>query len=226
MRCGVREFVLISTDKAVNPSSVMGATKRVAELIVRASGPGRTPASLRCGSATCWAATAASCQVFQQQIARGGPVTVTHPDMRRYFMLIPEAVSLVLHAAARPGDGTIYVLNMGEQVNLVEFARNVIRLAGYVPEDEIPITFVGPRPGEKLSEELWEEGEIVEGSGVDSFYVLRHKPVPPHWRTLMSELEAAAAAEDEERVVSLLVEMVPTFVPGAQAPRSQPAAAR
>jgi FlaA1/EpsC-like NDP-sugar epimerase len=156
--------------------------------------------------------------VFQQQIARGGPVTVTHPEMRRYFMLIPEAVSLVLHAAARAKDGTIYVLDMGEQVNVVDFARNVIRLAGYVPEDEIPITFVGVRPGEKLFEELWEPGESVQQSGVDSVYVLRHKPVPPQWRALVGRLEAAAAAENESQVISLLLDLVPTFTPGAQEP--------
>jgi FlaA1/EpsC-like NDP-sugar epimerase len=226
VRHGVREFVLISTDKAVNPSSVMGATKRVAELITRglAAHSGTRFVAVRFGNVL--GSNGSVVQIFQQQIARGGPVTVTHPDMRRYFMLIPEAVSLVLHAAARRGDGTICVLDMGEQVNLLDFARNVIRLAGYVPEDEISITFIGPRPGEKLSEELWEEGETVESSGVNSFYVLRHKPVRPDWRALVTDLEAAAAAEEEERVISLLGELVPTFVPAAHAAGSQPAAAR
>jgi FlaA1/EpsC-like NDP-sugar epimerase len=151
-------------------------------------------------------------------------VTVTDRDMRRYFMLIPEAVSLVLHAASMESAGAIYALDMGEQISLVEFARNMIRLAGYIPDEEIPITFVGVRPGEKLFEELWEKGEVAEPSEVQKVFRVRPSAVPDNLRLSLTALEAAAAAERDQDVIALLADLVPTFTPDVRSLASPPAA--
>jgi FlaA1/EpsC-like NDP-sugar epimerase len=220
------EFVLISSDKAVNPSSVMGATKRVCEFVVRSlNRPGGARfMAVRFGNVL--DSNGSVTQVFAGQIARGGPVTVTHPEIRRFFMLIPEAVQLVLHAAAMRDPGTIYALDMGEQIRIQDLARNLIRLSGFVPDDEIEIQFVGLRPGEKLCEELLEEGEATESSGVA--HVLRVKAAPVLTDLLwagVTRLERAAEEEREADVVRLLSEIVPTFRLAAMAgPRAVPRA--
>ncbi|WP_447978416.1 polysaccharide biosynthesis protein [Candidatus Nitrospira bockiana] len=211
----VERFVLISTDKAVNPTSVMGATKRVAELIIQDLNRSSRTRFMTVRFGNVLGSNGSVVPRFLEQIKSGGPVTVTHPEVRRYFMLIPEAVQLVLQAATLADPDDVYVLEMGEQINVVELARNVIRLSGYVPDVDIDIEFVGLRPGEKLFEELVGPDETVEPSRVDK--ILRVRPSQPPDRRLLDQsltiLEQAASAQNAERAVEALCRLIPTFKP-------------
>jgi len=225
---GVRAVVLISTDKAVNPTNVMGATKRLAEAYAQAldlangsgSGNGGTRfVTTRFGNVL--GSTGSVVPLFQRQLERGGPLTVTHPDMTRYFMTVREAVELVLQAAAlelatEGGRGGITVLDMGEPVKIVDLARQMIRLAGLVPEKDVRIVFTGLRPGEKLYEELFHDAEALEPTAVPT--LRRARPRTTDLALLargLDELEAAARSRDTAATKRILSRLVPEYAPAA-----------
>ncbi|MEN6348237.1 MAG: nucleoside-diphosphate sugar epimerase/dehydratase [Syntrophomonas sp.] len=190
-RYEVNAFILISTDKAVNPTSIMGASKRIAELFIKEiNRKSKTRfAAVRFGNVL--GSRGSVIPIFMQQIKQGGPVTVTHPDMQRYFMTIPEAVQLVIQAGAMAEGGEIFVLDMGDPVKIVDLARDLIRLAGYEPEKDIPIVYTGIRPGEKLYEELF---TYQEGLGSTR-----------HERILISWEEMDSNSKDVFKSINLLL---------------------
>ncbi len=210
----VEHFVLISTDKAVNPSSVMGATKRAAELVIQAMAQGSSTCFLTVRFGNVLGSNGSVVPRFQNQIKSGGPVTVTHPDVRRYFMSIPEAVGLVLQAATLGEQGAIYLLEMGEQVKLVDLARNLIRLSGHIPEKEIAIEFVGLRPGEKLEEELVGSGELTTPSSFDKILKIQSgASIGNSFLLKLQEMAEVGIFNDPQLVIKQLQQLVPTFVP-------------
>lgn len=214
LAAGVDRFVLISTDKAVAPGSVMGASKKVAEMLVRdaARRSGRRFLAVRFGNVL--GSRGSVVPYFRKQIESGGPVTVTHPDMTRYFMTIPEAVYLVLKAGGMAHGGELFVLNMGDPVRIVDLATDLIRLSG-CDEEEISIVYSGLRPGEKLTEHLWEPGSRVEPVGTGD--VLRVQEPDPLLQgeallNVVERLRAAASRGDTLAIHHILSDVLPTFV--------------
>jgi FlaA1/EpsC-like NDP-sugar epimerase len=215
----VERFVLISTDKAVNPKTVMGASKAMAEWIVEAAGhkhPGTRFASVRFGNVL--GSSGSVVPIFRRQIERGGPVTVTHAEMTRYFMTIPEAVQLVIRTGdIGAGKGEVFVLDMGEPVKIVDLAHNMIRLAGYEPEEDIAVEFTQPRPGEKLHEELFSPGEQPQPTAARRIdRAVRARPVDPEWvESTLNALEHLVLAGDEADLAERVVELI--AAPGDEA---------
>jgi len=213
----VERFVLISTDKAVNPSNIMGATKRVAEHTVQAMNRagGTKFTVVRFGNVL--GSNGSVVPLFAEQIKKGGPVTVTHPDIKRYFMTIPEAVQLILQASVRSQGGDVFLLDMGEQVRIADLARNMIVLSGLVPDQDIKITYSGLRPGEKLYEELFERDEQVEPTSHAKIKRVVGKCLcePDELGRRLDRLEASLGRADQASLLSQLKELVPTYAPGA-----------
>jgi FlaA1/EpsC-like NDP-sugar epimerase len=216
---GVERMVMISTDKAIRPSSVMGAAKRLAELIVldAAHRSGQLFSVVRFGNVL--GSRGSIIPLFKRQIAQGGPITITHPDMKRYFMTIPEAVHLVLQASSMGQGGEVFVLNMGEQVRIQDLAEDLIRLSGLEPGKDIEIVFTGIRPGEKLSEELWDKWAHYEPTPHPDIVLLAEEDLMggPELSRAVDELAHLASEGDSIAIVRLLDK----FIPGA-AVRSAP----
>lgn len=208
---GVERLVMISTDKAIHPRNVMGASKRIAEMLVldAANRSGRAFSVVRFGNVL--GSRGSVVPLFKRQIARGGPVTITHPDMRRYFMTIPEAVILVLQTSSMGSGGDTFVLNMGEQVRILDLAEDLIRLSGLEPYKDIEIVFTGIRPGEKLSEELWEEGTPYQSTEHPDIFRLECKDdlAGDQLNKIVDELVRLAREGESKTLVRMLDEIIP-----------------
>ena len=212
-KCGVKKFVLISTDKAVNPTNIMGATKRICEMVVQhLQSVCKTEfVAVRFGNVL--GSNGSVIPLFKKQISEGGPVTVTHRDITRFFMTIPEAANLVLQAASYAKGGEIFVLDMGEPVKIYDLAINLIRLSGLVPGRDIQIEFTGLRPGEKLYEELLMEEEGLINTQHNKIFI--GQPIPGDIEELEANLEklrTAVEEEDNEKIKDAVAEVVPTYV--------------
>ena len=209
-------FVLVSSDKAVDPANAMGASKRLAETICRAvddASPSTRLIAVRFGNVLDSAGSVVP--LFREQIARGGPVTVTDPKMERYFMTIPEACQLVMASAALGRGGEVFVLDMGEPVRILYLAEQMIRLSGKVPGEDIAIEFIGSRPGEKLSEALFHPSESLDSTDHDKILLVRGESAErSRLSDRLAELREACDAFDEERLEALLVELVPGYRSG------------
>jgi len=229
-RFGVERFVMISSDKAVNPTNVMGATKRVAEKMVQAVAvrSGRPYVAVRFGNVL--GSRGSVVPMFREQIARGGPVTVTDPEVKRYFMTIPEAVQLVLQAATLAGAECktgVFVLDMGEPIKIVDLAKDLIELSGKEPGRDIEIVFTGLRPGEKLFEELFQDGEEYRRTRHEKIFVANGEPSAvaaaspadeKQLDVLLDDILRAAGQGQTEEVRRLLKAIVPNYTPSAIRP--------
>jgi FlaA1/EpsC-like NDP-sugar epimerase len=207
----IERFVLISTDKAVRPSSIYGATKRLAEMIVldAARRHQRPFTVVRFGNVL--GSRGSIIPIFKNQIASGGPITITHPDMVRFFMTIPEAVYLVLQASSMQSGGEVFVLNMGEPIRILDLAEDLIKLSGLEPNKDIEITFTGIRPGEKLAEELWDEGTpLVQTSHPDISRLDQDASTPTlNLSQAIEQLVTLSLAADRNAITKLLDELIP-----------------
>jgi FlaA1/EpsC-like NDP-sugar epimerase len=215
LAAGVHRFVMISTDKAVNPTSVMGASKRAAELVVHeaAQASGKAYLAVRFGNVL--GSRGSVVLTFKQQIAAGGPVTVTHPEMKRYFMTIPEAVQLVLQGATLSKGGEVFMLDMGEPVKIVDLARDLIGLSGLEVGRDIDVVFTGLRPGEKLFEEMFATGEHYTRTQHEKIYIAANAStfVPSDLDQSIALLEQAAARNNREAILAALRHLIPEFCP-------------
>jgi len=211
VECNVERFVLVSTDKAVRPANVYGATKRLAEMIVleAAHRSGRAFSVVRFGNVL--GSRGSVIPIFKQQILAGGPILITHPEMERYFMTIPEAVHLVLQAASMGKGGETFLLDMGEQIHIVDLAEDLIRLSGLEPGRDIEIEFTGIRPGEKLKEELWEEGKIYEKTAHPGIVRSDNEAslMSGELDAMLQRLAALVSDGKSHEIIALLDEIIP-----------------
>ena len=212
----VVDFLMISSDKAVNPTNVMGVSKRVAELVILGLQNAHTRfVSVRFGNVL--GSNGSVLPLFEQQLARGGPLTVTHPDAKRYFMTIPEAVQLVLQASTMGKGGEIFLLDMGDPVPIVDLAKNLIRLSGLDPERRVSIVYTGLRPGEKLFEELKLDGEGLKPTAHPKIHVFDGGQVDfGEVRRWLEELAALVESKSVFGLVRKLQEIVPEYAPSQE----------
>ena len=214
----VETFVQISTDKAVNPTSIMGVSKRIAETVVRYIGKisGTRFMVVRFGNVL--GSSGSVVPLFKEQIRKGGPITVTHPDIQRYFMTIPEAVQLVLQSAHMGKGGEVFVLDMGEQIKIVDLARNMITLSGFVPEKDVRIVFTGLRPGEKLYEELFDEDEKIMATPHRKIFMalsISDKSNLEEFFKSLIELQVSALEGDKDQTLAKIKHLVPSYNPAS-----------
>jgi FlaA1/EpsC-like NDP-sugar epimerase len=209
-RHGCDAFVLISTDKAVNPANIMGASKRIAEIFCQNFNRRSSTRFVTVRFGNVLGSDGSVVPLFRAQIEAGGPVTVTHPEMKRYFMTIPEACQLILQAESMGRGGEIYVLDMGEPVRITYLAEQMIRLSGNEPGKDIEIVYTGLRPGEKLYEELFHEQEQLNGTQHEKIFLADHRQM--EWEMLdkaISKLEVASGIYDEKALLKGIVSLVP-----------------
>lgn len=214
----VESLVLISTDKAVGPASVLGATKRVAELLIQEFDKESETKFVAVRLGNVIGSSGSVVPIFKRQIATGGPVTVTHPEMRRYFMTASEAGQLLLYALAMGSGGEVFVFDMGEPLSILELARNLIRLSGLQPDSDIQIEFTGVRPGEKLAEELHKKEEQLVPTSHPKIYNLlgSESADAPELTPFLKELKQAVSERDVLRIIRILKQVVPDYIPSSQ----------
>jgi FlaA1/EpsC-like NDP-sugar epimerase len=218
IRHGVQAFVLVSTDKAVNPVNVMGASKRLAEVVCQALQTGSQTRLVMVRFGNVLGSAGSVIPKFRQQIAEGGPVTVTHPEITRYFMSIPEAAQLVLQAGAMGKGGEIFVLDMGEPVRIVDLAREMIRLSG-LTDNDIKIVFTGLRAGEKLYEEVLADEEHTLPTPHPKLRIARARPVEDGWLPRLLEWLTGTYSQSDDEVRAGLQRFVPEYNSMTSAPR-------
>ena len=210
---GVKRFILISTDKAVNPTNIMGASKRLCEMVIQTLNNRSETEFVAVRFGNVLGSNGSVIPLFKKQIEVGGPVTVTHPEIIRYFMTIPEAVSLVLQAGANAKGGEIFVLDMGEPVKIADLAYNMIKLSGYIPNEDIKIEFTGLRPGEKLYEELLMSEEGLQSTENELIHI--GKPIDFDEEQFLKNLQELRilAEQDSDIIREKVKEMVTTYHP-------------
>ncbi len=210
-RVGVRKFVFISTDKAVNPTNIMGASKRLCEMVIQMMDRKYETDFVAVRFGNVLGSNGSVIPLFKKQIAEGGPVTVTDKDIIRYFMTIPEAVSLVLQASYYAKGGEIFILDMGEPVRIDDMARNLIRLSGYTPDIDIPIVYTGLRPGEKLFEELLMSEEGLQDTANELIHIGHPIEMDDDWFEEKLKLLDEASEHESEKIKEIVAEIVPTY---------------